>query len=218
MWRPLHRKASSPRGQLEGCVEKPGITKVAFIEQLSTRAFSQSLHWRDKFMWIASVCYRAPQDDKHGLSLALLSNLSEISSEHFDQRVAHIDVCGKWKEDSHIWMLSCRSSSEQLSRLRCNMSLLSLDHLTKGRLNQQHRDPVNSRPKMDTKCSPLADDWMEISSDVAWTCTSGSVSSHASAAWAFMSLALACVSAGRLRSHVNGPDVALFGYLRRCIL
>lgn len=38
---PLNRiscgKASSPWGQLEGCVEKLNITKVAFIERLSTR-------------------------------------------------------------------------------------------------------------------------------------------------------------------------------------
>lgn len=46
-------------------------------------------------MWIASVYYRMPQDDKYGLSLAYLSNLSEVASEHFDQHVAHRDVCGK---------------------------------------------------------------------------------------------------------------------------
>lgn len=46
-------------------------------------------------MWIASVYYRVPQDDKYGLSLALLSNLSEIALELFDQHVAHRDVCGK---------------------------------------------------------------------------------------------------------------------------
>lgn len=33
----LCRKARSPWGQLEACVEKLNITKVAFIEQLSTR-------------------------------------------------------------------------------------------------------------------------------------------------------------------------------------
>lgn len=46
-------------------------------------------------MWITSVYYRAPQDDKYGLSQALLSNLSEIAPEHFDQHIAHRDVCGK---------------------------------------------------------------------------------------------------------------------------
>lgn len=46
-------------------------------------------------MWITSVYYRVPQDDKYGLSQALLSNLSEIAPEHSDRHIAHRDVCGK---------------------------------------------------------------------------------------------------------------------------
>lgn len=46
-------------------------------------------------MWIASVYYRVPQDDKYGLSPALLSNLSEIAPVAFGR--AHRSQRCLWK-------------------------------------------------------------------------------------------------------------------------
>lgn len=69
--------------------------KGCFCRTVVNQNLTQWLHWTERFMWITSLYSRLPQDDKYGLSQALLSNLSEIAPEHFDQHVTRRDVCGK---------------------------------------------------------------------------------------------------------------------------
>ena len=99
---PLNRissgKAISPRGQLEGCVGGGGDStsqKVAFIEQSSSRISHNGCIERRGLCGLRVCITVRRRMTNMVLSQALLSNLSEIAPEQFDQRVAHRDVCGK---------------------------------------------------------------------------------------------------------------------------
>lgn len=52
-----------------------------------------------------------PQDDKYGLSQALLSNLSEFAPERCEQCTAHRDVCGECLQEKRTSGLRCSLSA-----------------------------------------------------------------------------------------------------------
>lgn len=85
-------------------------------------------------MWITSVYYHAPQDDKYGLSQALLSNLSEIAPEHFDQRIAYRVVCGKCLQE--------KKTPRHLDSV--DHSILSFMHLNTNYLEKCHKPSSTS--------------------------------------------------------------------------
>lgn len=96
---PLNRiscgKASSPLGQLEGCVEKLSFTKVAFMEQLSPRILHNG-HIEQRGLCGLQMCIPACHEMTNMVCRRLYCQTStKIALEHFDQHIAHRDVCGE---------------------------------------------------------------------------------------------------------------------------
>lgn len=104
--------------------------KGCFYRMVVNQNRSQRLLWNESFMSIASVYYRWPQDDKYGLSLALLLNLSEIAPGAFltssllTETLVESVYTHEKKKTPNIWTpliaLSCHLCSRMLTTCKKN--------------------------------------------------------------------------------------------------